>query len=237
MFTTDFLWDDGQGLDLHLLRGTSSPSLLTSLVVIDDLDPAKLIPVTGPGLPADFTGVTFSYDVLPAALAQQKITLDPGTGKIDVAAASPAAPVLRNFVVHAQALINLVPSPDFIADIRVHVHDSVSKIWLTPAGLTVRVGADGQKFTVLALFDDGVVGDVTAWTNLTWDISPAGAVQVDRGTGALAASPVSGPDQTVSVALPAGTTPPVDPGTAVVRAQPTWAAQDVEFVDPHKLCR
>ena len=38
----------------------------------------------------------------------------------------------------------------------------------SPAALTVRVGADGPKFTVLAEFEDGVVGDITAWTNLSW---------------------------------------------------------------------
>ena len=187
MVTAQFLWDGGQGFDLHLLRGTPSPSMLPHLVVVDDLNPDHPVFATGPGLPADFTGVTFSCDVLPAALAAQGITLDPATGQIDLTPATPAGRVLRNFLVHAQAQINFAPSPDFMVDIRVHVHNSVSKIWLTPTALTVHVGADGLKFTVLALFDDGVVGDVTAWTSLVWTPSAPGDVQVDQNTGALKA--------------------------------------------------
>ena len=229
MVTAQFLWDGGQGFDLHLLRGTPSPSMLPHLVVVDDLNPDHPVFATGPGLPADFTGVTFSCDVLPAALAAQGITLDPATGQIDLTPATPAGRVLRNFLVHAQAQINFAPSPDFIVDIRVHVHDSVSKIWLTPTALTVHVGADGLKFTVLALFDDGVVGDVTAWTSLVWTPSAPGDVQVDQNTGALKAV-TAGASPVITVSRPASGLTPALTASAVVHAKPPWAGQAVEFV-------
>jgi hypothetical protein len=229
MATADFAWDTDQGFDLHLLRGSSSPSMLPSLVVTDDLDPGSQIPATGPGLPADFTGVRFSCDVQPAALAAQGITLDPATGQINLTAMTPAAPILRNFLVHAQAQINFAPSPDFIVDIRVHVHDSVSKIWLTPTALTVHVGADGLQFNVLAQFDDGVAGDVTAWTSLAWASSAPGDVQVNAGTGALTAT-TAGASPVITVSLPASGLTPALTASATVHAQPAWAAQAVQFV-------
>jgi hypothetical protein len=230
MATATFAWDAGQGFDLHLLRGTPSPSLLASLVVTDDLNPnADPVPATGPGLPADFTGVTFSCDVQAAALAAQGITLDPATGRIDLTAMTPAAPVLRNFLVHAQAQINLIPSPDFVVDIRVHVHDSVSKIWLTPSALTVHVGADGLQFTVLAQFDDDVAGDVTTWTSLAWASSAPGDVQVDPSSGALKAA-TDRASPVITVSLPASGLTPALTASATVHAQSPWAAQAVEFV-------
>jgi hypothetical protein len=71
-------------------------------------------------------------------------------------------------------------------DTRVHIHESVKQIWLTPAALTVHVAADRPKFTVLAEFEDGVVGDITAWTNLSWSStapegrqSPMGALGME----------------------------------------------------------
>ena len=226
MATTGFEWGADSGFDLHLLRGTSSPSLLADLFVRND---ANWVQAAGPGLPPDFLGVSFACDVLPAVLVQQGITIDAATtGRIDLAASSPGAPVLRNFLIHARAThtnTSAVPSP-LEADIRVHVHESVTRIWLTPTALTIHAGADGLKFTVLAEFDDGVVGDVTSWTNLAWSSDGPG-VQVDASTGALKAA---GTDQTITVTLPAGPLNPARTGSGIVHAQPAWAAQDIDFV-------
>jgi hypothetical protein len=225
--TVDFLWGDEDGFDLHLLRGDSSANLLDGLFVSDG--GPKLIPAAGPGLPTDFLGVSFACDVLPAKLVQQGITID-AKGRINLTASSSPAPILRNFLVHARATHTnpALPSP-LELDIRVHVHESVKQIWLTPAALTVHVGADGLKFTVLAEFDDGVVGDITAWTNLSWSSTAPGDVHVDPVSGELRAL-TAGANPTIAVVLPASVLTPVMGASAVVHARPAWAAQDVEFV-------
>ena len=228
MATTGFRWRPGSGFDLHLLRGSSSPSLLAGLQVKND---ANWVSAAGPGLPPDLLGISFTCDVLPVALVQQGITIDAATGRIDLTAVSPGAPVLRNFLVHARATHTNVPAlPNPLeVDVRVHVHESVTQIWLTPTALTIHVGADGLQFTVLAGFDNGVVGDVTAWTNLTWSSSATGDVQVDASTGALKAI-TAGTGPTITVTLPAGVLTPARTGSGVVHAQPPWAGQAVEFV-------
>jgi hypothetical protein len=224
--TVDFAWGDEDGFDLHLLRGDSSANLLDSLFVSDG---TNLIPAAGPGLPPDFLGVSFACDVLPAKLVQQGITIS-AKGSISLAAISPPAPLLRNFLVHARATHTnpALPSP-LEADIRVHVHESVSKIWLTPTALTIHVGADGLRFTALAEFDDGVAGDITAWTNLSWSSTAPGDVHVDPVSGALRAL-TAGANPTIAVTLPAGVLTPPMGANAVVHAQSAWAAQDVEWV-------
>ena len=128
--TVDFLWGDEDGLDLHLLRGSSSANLLDGLFVSDGSP--NFIPAAGPGLPADFLGVSFACDVLPAMLVQQGITID-AKGRINLTASSPPAPILRNFLVHARATHTnpALPSP-LEVDIRVYVYESVKQIWLTP---------------------------------------------------------------------------------------------------------
>jgi hypothetical protein len=182
--TVDFLWGDEDEFDLHLLRGDSSADLLDGLFVSDGSP--NFIPAAGPGLPADFLGVSFACDVLPAKLVQQGITID-AKGRINLTASSPPAPILRNFLVHARATHTnpALPSP-LEVDIRVHVHESVMQIWLTPTALTVHVGADGLKFTVLAEFDDGVVGDITAWTNPSWSSTASEGRQSPMGVLGMA---------------------------------------------------
>jgi hypothetical protein len=70
------------------------------------------------------------------------------------------------------------------AKIRVHVHGLVTDVWLAPRLLSIREGADGQSFSVLASFDDGTVGDLTTQPGIIWTGGNA-AVSVDRTTGRL----------------------------------------------------
>jgi hypothetical protein len=225
--TVDFLWGDEDGFDLHLLRDSSSADLIDGLFVSDG--GPNLIPAAGPGLPPDFLGVSFSSDVVPAKLVEQGITID-ANGRINLAGISPPAPILRNFLVHARATHTnpALPSP-LEADIRVHVHESVKQIWFTPAELTVHVGADGLKFTLLAEFNDGVGGDITDWTNLSWSSTAPGDVDVGPVSGELRAL-TAGANPTIAVTLPPTVLTPVMGASGVVHARPAWAAQDVEFV-------
>src|SRR5262249_23864717 len=66
-------------------------------------------------------------------------------------------------------------------EIRIHIHDSVNEIWLTPPTLTIHKGADECRFTVLASFNDGVIGDITGWPQLSYkSLDPfSGADSID----------------------------------------------------------
>jgi hypothetical protein len=100
---------------------------------------------------------------------------------VTAAAAAPAGTQLRNFLVRPVANPNGFLGPP----VRVHVHAGVTAMWLTPNPLTVRQGTSTQRLTVLARFDDGVVGDVTNWPDLRWRSSDTAAVQVTAERGRL----------------------------------------------------
>ena len=99
------------------------------------------------------------------------IHVDRTDGTVSVDPGPPPQHQPFNFIVEATVTRNAgVPAPgEFpVTVIRIHVHGSVDKIWLTPANLTIRRPvATGDVdtsygFSVRAQFDDGVVGDVTS---------------------------------------------------------------------------
>ena len=92
-----------------------------------------------------------------------------------------AEPWPHNFIVEAVVKQNPGgPANVPPAAIRVHVHERVEKIWLTPNRLTIRrrtaSGAERtwHRFTVRAQFDDGTVGDITLSGRLAVAAADAG---------------------------------------------------------------
>src|SRR5206468_2021029 len=78
----------------------------------------------------------------------------------------PSFPSVTNFLLSA---VFADPSVFQETEIRIHVHDAVQDIWLTPSTLTIHEGAaDEYRFTVLARFKDDVVGDITDWPRLRY---------------------------------------------------------------------
>lgn len=222
--TTDFDWGGNRGYDLHILKG-SSYDLKNDLFVNDG---SQWVPAKGPGLPPDLTKIEFTTEIAAPVLTDNGIAVDPATGKVDVTAAVPIGPSLRNFIVRCAAIHTNpgVPSP-IERFVRIHVHTSLTSLWLTPSTLTIHMGADPAHLSVLAKFDDGVVGDITLWTGLTWSSSASANVDVDASSGALTAKTV-GSVATIRVALPtvAGASDSVD-----VTCKPAWTTpQDVELV-------
>src|SRR5262249_47929334 len=144
------MWKEGEGYDIHLLRtGPSSKALDESL----NLDPDGLRPVFVP----HFKGAPNNHGVAVNTL----------TGEVTATAhPDPARPKLRNFLMTArQTLVGRTLE----TIIRIHVHDSIQKIWLTPSSLTIHRSPDlltNERFTVLALFHDDTVGDIPDWKQL-----------------------------------------------------------------------
>jgi hypothetical protein len=95
-------------------------------------------------------------------------------------------PAPFNFIIEAVITQNTggIPPADINrVQIRVHVHDAATRMWLTPAPLTVRrltaAGDDDTlyRFTARVEFSDGTVGDLTAYHDLSW--TPAANTYID----------------------------------------------------------
>ncbi|MGW4523645.1 hypothetical protein [Amycolatopsis sp. NPDC004378] len=207
-------WADTAGTDLHLVPGLASPELVR-LLRVDDLTGETLTP--DQPLPAS-ASVTFT--------PQLKVGDDHGLELTAAGEVTVKAAALRG---HSFLLkVSLDQDPAITTRIRIHVHEKLSSLWLTPARLTVRQGSGQARFSVLALFDqvldgnvvvsDGVIGDITNWSpfrtpaanELTYVhlahtttaaltwAATGGPITVDARTGVLTAPAESGPDTRVT---------------------------------------
>jgi hypothetical protein len=166
-------WNFNAGFDIHVLAGETSASLLDLLVIQDDATPPN--PVFANTPPADVASVTFTPNFFSIGSPPRNgdVQVDTANGKVTVG----PAPTLKSFVIEATVTTadarKLGPIP-----IRVLVHKAIQEMWLTPPTLTIRQGADGQRLTVLARFDDDTIGDITRRPAITWDSSDAAKIGV-----------------------------------------------------------
>src|SRR5262249_5737267 len=142
------VWKDGEGYDIHVLRTPQGVSPLPSkpLDASFEIDP-------------QFT--QFPLTFIPHFKGNQGVTVNSATGAVTATTSPSQTDKLRNFRMTARQDVG--QGRIFENIIRIHLHESVQKIWLTPASLTVHVDDSDCRFTVLALFDDGTVGDITDW--------------------------------------------------------------------------
>ncbi|WP_372660221.1 hypothetical protein [Amycolatopsis kentuckyensis] len=226
-------WADTAATDLHLTPGLSSPELVR-LLRVDDLTGETL--TQDQPLPASAT-VTFT--------PQLKVGDDHG---IELTAAGEVTVKTLALRGHSFLLrVSLDQDPAITTRIRIHVHEKLSSLWLTPSKLTVRQGSGQARFSVLGRFDqvldgtvvvaDGVIGDITNWSpfrtpdanELTYVrlahtttaaltwSATGGPITADPRTGVLTAPAESGPDTKVT-ATAAGLHAD---GTAV--SAPSWS--------------
>lgn len=206
--------------DIHVLTGQTSP----------DLRKADYLVVTRKK--AD--GTTERIWAIDNTAADEKVSFKPlfkgaetpgfyegfglrvnvQTGEVTVTNPLPAVRK-HNFILEVEAENTSLPadSPDRKKNtfIRVHVHQSITKIWLTPSTLTVhqyKTAADmpfpqttSFKFAVHAQFDDDVVADITNWPGLIW--APNGRVEANSGNLIMQAGDAPGNTFPVTVSLPA----------------------------------
>lgn len=209
-------WKDGEGADVHLLRGgPESKRLIDAL----DLDPGQA------------ASVTFVPDILGNS-TDHGVELSADTGVVKTGPhPNPAFPRVNNFLLTA-VFRDGAGNEDHI-DIRIHIHDSVESIWLTPPTLSIHQGADECRFTVLARFSDKCVGDITDWAGLTLASTDEGVVKV-LGGGVLQAAAQDGSASVTATLTLASPITNATSGPAPVSAKPSWpdvaAAAKVEFV-------
>src|SRR5262245_6941681 len=134
-------WKEGEGYDVHLLRGGPPSKKLR-----DALD------LTGGGL-----GSIAFIPNLAGTPADHGIEVNAQDGIVQALLAPPPMHSVHNFIL--SVVIKLTTGPAE-TDIRIHVHDDVEEIWLTPTSLAVHQGTNETRFTVLARFRDGVFNDV-----------------------------------------------------------------------------
>src|SRR5690349_3934598 len=184
MASVDIFWNGNAGFDIHLLPGETSSPLLDLLIIREDTTPPSFTSANSP--PADVDSITFTPNFLAAGAIRENggVRVDTATGQVSVL----AAPVLKSFVIEATVKTKAPASKELgPVPIRVLVHTRIQDIWLTPSPLTIRQGADGERFTVLALFDDDTIGDITRRPDIAWASSDAAKISV-AANGALSAT-------------------------------------------------
>lgn len=216
-----FGWkSEAAGRDLHVLPGHTTralvPDLRVTLPNYAELDVQTYV-TANPGVTLKFQPL-FHAHPQGSAWAGLGLSVDAGTGAVTVLAAQPPLPK-KNFIIEA---ILKTPERSFREVIRIQVHTSVARVWLTPLRLAVRIGSPptGTRFTVRAEFDDGVVGDVTLNHGVAW--SSPGRVTAD---GFLHPAPgdTPGAEFDVTAKLPASLGGQTTP-KGTLRVAPAWTA-------------
>jgi hypothetical protein len=206
-------WNNFEGFDLHVFPSAPAQPLdaLLGVTVNGANHRANSLPagVTVQFI-AEFAGSPSGHGVL----------VGPNTGTITVSNPRPAVR-LNNFLVRAEVKEGGVVFAE-TPRIRVHVHDRIvfNGVWLTPSALSIHKGSDGQRFSVLAEFDDGVVGDISHFPGITWKSDDDTKIHVDPNTGALSAKVDAG-SQEITATLPAPLA--AFHPTATAKALPIWA--------------
>jgi len=165
MVLTDVFWKDLIfGRDIHLIDGDSvSLSDKIILKTANSSDPAHSPP----------TNVTVEYfPRFKGAPSAHGISVT-RNGFVTVASPNPS---LHNFIVRVLITDNNADAvkSDWNIYIRIHIHKTITKVWLSPSTLTIHErdvtmpALKGPRFSVLALFDDGIIGDISLMPNITW---------------------------------------------------------------------
>lgn len=166
--------DTAVRFDAHLLAGDSTASMRDSISVrlteVNDNGPpvdrfrsvANATAGTTPQITIEFAGGFEGSEVAPHHAMGVTFDWQNGTATADDPL-PPADERLQNFMMRAIATAhNGAEVTNAEAWVRVHVHERLRKIWLTPNPLTVRRDAHATvRLTLLGEFDDGVVADLT----------------------------------------------------------------------------
>ncbi|MEO5644461.1 MAG: hypothetical protein ABIQ40_02055 [Bacteroidia bacterium] len=176
-----FSWDDNtyQDYDIHLVRNGKSNDALISLMFLHDdlLGNVFLNDAAGLANIADYDRVEFvpeilnpNYNNVTHLYSFNDVVIDKNTGVIQANVLSVGGDELKAFNFVLKATLYIHNSDDLERRFRVHIHNSISAAWVTPATLTVRPDLPGYRFSVYAEFDDGMVGDIS-YQRLVWTCS------------------------------------------------------------------
>jgi hypothetical protein len=215
-------WDfEKNAITIHALAGHTSPDLRLKHLRFELPAAARTSTVTSDQTAHDYPfakhylddaanghDVTLTFTIADASaapgastrdFASHGITVDHATGAVTVAATL-IEPFPRNFLLEVQAVSG---TNTFKELIRIEVHRSIQRIWLTPSRLTVRARRNvalpqtlkSSKFAVRALFDDDVVGDISEQFAIQWsptsNVTAEGELKVATGDGGGSQIPIT----------------------------------------------
>jgi IgA Peptidase M64 len=223
-------WGPRRGLDMHIVRGQSTPTLLTRHLFFLRQDGTVVTAFSylfDPPAPGDVT-VRFTAQIQGHQSGNTfhgaGVEIDTLTG---IVRATDLLPPIRlhNFILVVQ-VTNLPDHKVFNLPIRIHIHDSVSQVWLTPDTLTIRPNGTtrpdntGYRFSIRAQFDDGVVGDLTDTRGVTWACATNPANVDAEGWITLVTGDDPGDNLSITASLPATMGGATTPPGRVIIAQP-----------------
>lgn len=217
-------WDwEKRAAEIHVLAGTTSPDLRIGHLRVQrrnaTLDPEyPFIKAHMDAHPGDISSLSFTIadaSVAPGASVRSfapAITLNGTTGRVTVVAAgSLPARFPQNFLIEVKVVSGT--QPPFKELIRVHVHRSVTSIWLTPGTMKVQPFPTPApppdemirpRFALRARFDDQTVGDITDWPIVAWSSKRGTTATTHAGAAGrltVAAADVPLADVTVTARL------------------------------------
>ncbi len=235
-------WDwEKRAAEVHVLAGTTSPDLRIAHLRVQrrnaTLDPEyPFIKAHMDANSGDVSSLTFTIadaSVAPGASVRTfapAITLNGTTGQVTVvAAASLPARFPQNFLIEVKVVSG---TETFKELIRVHVHRSVTSIWLTPSTMKVQPFPTPApppdkmirpRFGLRARFDDQTVGDITDWAIVAWSSKRGTAATTHAGAAGrltVADSDVPLADVTVTARLTG--MPAVAAANATLRPIAKW---------------
>lgn len=149
------------------------------------------------------------------------------TGQIEVDKTA-AATVKSNFIIEAIAK-NLPDGPTFTDIIRIQIHPSVVRMWLTPDRLVARPAeatrpeTTSYRFTVRAEFSDGVVGDISNDHGVTW--SPSANVTTGSFSGSLIIAAGNAPGNDITIRAKCVTAWGNLSASATMHIEKAWSAE------------
>lgn len=149
-------WANTGASDVHLLPGLVGPELKRLLRALDQTASGGVVVKTLDQMPGLTVGFTEHLNGLGKDHGAE---VNRGTGEVNVKTAAMRG---RSFII---TVLGTQAGITQTTRVRINIHNAIARLWLTPAPrLTVRHGATGVRFSVLALFDDGVIGDITNWS-------------------------------------------------------------------------
>ena len=231
---TGINWIDGEGHDIHMLRGSRRAPLQDLLeFTLPDGSTEDVVTylLTNHDVTLNFQSSfrnLVDLAAVPPTCSGFGVTINLNTGSIQVDPPTPNR-VIHNFLIHATAT-DSSDGEEYRTSIRVHLHNRIVSAWLTPPILTLRPSAAALpqttqvRFSVRALFDDGTVGDLTHHPDIVWrgtNVDAEGLLIIQSGN-----DPTT-PAVEVEAVLPRDLRDPADPSAPEV-----VAAGHVKFAVP-----
>ncbi|HTM25363.1 MAG TPA: hypothetical protein VL225_09230 [Vicinamibacterales bacterium] len=136
----------------------------------------------------------------------------------------------QNFLVEVTATNSGAAEP-LKEMIRIHIHKSIAKIWLTPSTMKLRPRNAGLfpettpvRFGLRARFDDDTVGDITDWVGVEWKTTRGAATtnNIDASDGTLTILAGDSAAAPITVAAKLTAFPALGTVTATLRVIEPW---------------